>query len=352
MNARTPHPDYELLERCGQGGMGVVYRARDRRLNRIVALKFLNSGEDDSASASALQRFQREAEAIAALNDPGIATIYEAGKWDGSPFLALEFLSGGTLHDRLPARFTLAEILDYSVQLGSALAFAHSKGVLHRDIKPANCMFSGSGVLKLVDFGLAKPVGSDDITQMCIRDRAMDWTGLYHGRQAGVRPTEDDRLRVFPAIDHCHRDAAIRQRLHENILIVGVLHALSLLPERVLVHRDRFFIHEDLADFRLHGIQIVARHQRRRHDCPQAEMRAVLRRRHAAVAHFQHVGIVPMAWAREFGEVGIHVHNGDRTGAVFLALAFPLIQNVGGGAPQISDTRCPCPRLGLSLIHI
>lgn len=165
MNARTPHPDYELLERCGQGGMGVVYRARDRRLNRIVALKFLNSGEDDSASASALQRFQREAEAIAALNDPGIATIYEAGKWDGSPFLALEFLSGGTLHDRFPARFTLAEILDYSVQLGSALAFAHSKGVLHRDIKPANCMFSGSGVLKLVDFGLAKPVGSDDITQ-------------------------------------------------------------------------------------------------------------------------------------------------------------------------------------------
>ena len=145
--------------------MGVVYRARDRRLNRIVALKFLNSGEDDSASASALQRFQREAEAIAALNNPGIATIYEAGKWDGSPFLALEFLSGGTLHDRLPARFTLAEILDYSVQLGSALAFAHSKGVLHRDIKPANCMFTGSGVLKLVDFGLAKPVGSDDITQ-------------------------------------------------------------------------------------------------------------------------------------------------------------------------------------------
>jgi len=145
--------------------MGVVYRARDRRLNRIVALKFLIAGESDAASTSALQRFQREAEAIAALNDPGIATIYEAGKWDGSPFLALEFLSGGTLRDRLPAQFTLAQIRDYAVQLGSALAFAHSKGVLHRDMKPANCMFSDSGVLKLVDFGLAKPVGSDDITQ-------------------------------------------------------------------------------------------------------------------------------------------------------------------------------------------
>src|SRR5271157_214274 len=102
--------------------MGVVYRARDRRLNRIVALKFLIPGED-AASAGALQRFQREAEAIAALNYPGIATIYEAGKWEGSPFLALEFLGGGTLRARLPARFGLAEILDYACQLGSALAF-------------------------------------------------------------------------------------------------------------------------------------------------------------------------------------------------------------------------------------
>ena len=164
MNAKIEHGDYDLLENCGQGGMGVVYRARDRRLNRIVALKFLLTGED-AGSTSALQRFQREAEAIAALNYPGIATIYEAGKWEGSPFLALEFLAGGTLRARLPARFGLAEILDYACQLGDALAFAHSKGVLHRDIKPANCMFNDSGVLKLVDFGLAKPLGSPDLTQ-------------------------------------------------------------------------------------------------------------------------------------------------------------------------------------------
>jgi tetratricopeptide (TPR) repeat protein len=165
VNGRTEHPDYELLERCGQGGMGVVYRARDRRLNRIVALKFLSPGEGDSAFSNALQRFQREAEAIAALNYPGIATIYELGKWDGDPFLALEFLSGGTLRDRLPARFGVAQLIDLSVQLGSALAFAHSKGVLHRDIKPANCMFTEGGILKLVDFGLAKPIGATEITQ-------------------------------------------------------------------------------------------------------------------------------------------------------------------------------------------
>ncbi len=145
--------------------MGVVYRARDRRLNRVVALKFLISGEHDTASAGALQRFQREAEAIAALNFPGIATIYEAGTCEGSPFLALEFLGGGTLRARLPARLGLAEILDFAGQLSCALAFAHSKGVLHRDIKPANCMFNDSGVLKLMDFGLAKPIGADDITQ-------------------------------------------------------------------------------------------------------------------------------------------------------------------------------------------
>ena len=165
MNGRTEHPDYELLERCGQGGMGVVYRARDRRLNRTVALKFLMPGDGDTASSNGLQRFQREAEAIAALNYPGIATIYELGKWDDDPFLALEFLGGGTLRDRLPARFGVAQLIDLSTQLGSALAFAHSKGVLHRDIKPANCMFTEGGVLKLVDFGLAKPIGGDDITQ-------------------------------------------------------------------------------------------------------------------------------------------------------------------------------------------
>ncbi len=169
--------------------MGVVYRARDRRLNRIVALKFLNASDGDSASLAALQRFQREAEAIAALNDPGIATIFEAGEWDGSPFLALEFLSGGTLRDRLPARFSVAEIVHCARQLGSALAFAHSKGILHRDMKPANCMFNGSGVLKLVDFGLAKPLGADDITQPGSTVGTIPYMApeLLHGQAATVR---------------------------------------------------------------------------------------------------------------------------------------------------------------------
>jgi tetratricopeptide (TPR) repeat protein/TolB-like protein len=144
--------------------MGVVYRARDRRLNRVVALKFLIADTSEAGSES-LRRFQREAEAIAALNHAGVATIYESGTWDGSPFLALEFMGGGTLRDRVAAPLSFPEIIDYSTQLGSGLAFAHSRGILHRDIKPANCMFTDSGALKLVDFGLAKLAGAEDLTQ-------------------------------------------------------------------------------------------------------------------------------------------------------------------------------------------
>src|SRR5579862_1082749 len=149
MKGLTEHPHYEILELCGRGGMGVVYRARDRRLNRIVALKFLIDDDGEQDSSSAVQRFRREAAAIAALNHPAIATIFEAGEWDGAPFLALEFLSGGTLRQKSRARrLTPSEIRDYALQLSAGLAFAHSKGILHRDIKPANCIFSEHGDLK------------------------------------------------------------------------------------------------------------------------------------------------------------------------------------------------------------
>jgi tetratricopeptide (TPR) repeat protein/TolB-like protein len=164
MRTWTEHPYYEILDRCGQGGMGIVYRARDRRLNRIVALKFLIADDGEATPTNTLQRFHREAEAIASLNHPSVATIYEAGEWDGSPFLALEFLDGGSLRKHRDVQLSLPTIIDYAGQLGSGLAFAHSKGILHRDIKPGNCMFNAHGALKLVDFGLAKAVGSEDIT--------------------------------------------------------------------------------------------------------------------------------------------------------------------------------------------
>lgn len=161
---RSQHPHYELLERCGQGGMGVVYKARDKRLNRIVALKFL--APDHIGDPDSRRRFQREAEAIAALNHPNIAVLYEIGEWDAEPFLALEFLPGGTIKQVLKLRsLGLSEILSYAYQLGSGLDFAHDKGILHRDIKPSNGMFATHGELKLVDFGLAKWGSSAEITR-------------------------------------------------------------------------------------------------------------------------------------------------------------------------------------------
>jgi tetratricopeptide (TPR) repeat protein/tRNA A-37 threonylcarbamoyl transferase component Bud32 len=144
--------------------MGVVYKARDKQLHRVVALKFLGPRQQTSSDAAA--RFTREAQAIAALNHPHIATLFEAGEWDGEPFLALEFLPNGTLRDRIPAAgLPLAAILQYAGQIGAGLEFAHAQGILHRDIKPANCMFSQLDALKLVDFGLAKWSSAADITQ-------------------------------------------------------------------------------------------------------------------------------------------------------------------------------------------
>jgi serine/threonine protein kinase/tetratricopeptide (TPR) repeat protein len=160
---RNPHPHYEILEQCGQGGMGVVYKALDKRLNRTVALKFLldsRASEDE-----AVKRFHREAEAIAALNHPNIATLYEVGEWDGARFLAMEYLHGGSLVTRTrPGGATYDELCRCAAELGGGLQFAHAKGILHRDVKPGNGMFSEHGVLKLVDFGLAKPGAAEDIT--------------------------------------------------------------------------------------------------------------------------------------------------------------------------------------------
>jgi len=144
--------------------MGVVYRALDHRLNRIVALKFLGPGL--AGSEKALKRFRREAESIAALNHPNIATLYEIGVWGDDPFLAMEFLPGGSLAVRLShGPVSSEELVRYAADLGSGLQFAHAKGILHRDIKPGNAMFSEHGVLKLVDFGLAKSIRTDELTR-------------------------------------------------------------------------------------------------------------------------------------------------------------------------------------------
>ena len=184
-------PGYEILEPLGEGGMGVVYKARQVKLDRIVALKMIRDG--GHARAEALARFRTEAEAIARLQHPNIVQVFEVGEHDGQPFLAMEFCPGGGL-DRKLGRAALPprEAATLMETLAQAMEAAHRARVVHRDLKPANVLLSADGTPKISDFGLARKLDEAGQTQ----------TGAVMGTPSYMAPEQAEGSKeVGPATD-------------------------------------------------------------------------------------------------------------------------------------------------------
>jgi serine/threonine protein kinase len=188
---------YEVLEKLGEGGMGVVYKARDSRLKRFVALKVLPP--EKVADPERKQRFVQEARSASALNHPNIVTVYDIDQSAGVDFIAMEYVEGKTLDGLIGRKgLKLSEALKYAVQIADALAKAHAAGIVHRDLKPANVMVTGDGRAKVLDFGLAKltetaTVSPEDLT---LTEKPSTELGLIVGTVSYMSPEQAEGKKV------------------------------------------------------------------------------------------------------------------------------------------------------------
>ncbi len=159
---KTRLGNYEVLSELGSGGMGEVYKARDLKLGREVAIKVLP--QEMASDSQRLRRFEQDARAASALNHPNIVTIYEIGEHEGTPYIAMEYVKGKTLREILAeGPLPNDKLIRYATQMAEGLAKAHQAGIVHRDLKPENIVISVDGYVKILDFGLAKLLPAGDI---------------------------------------------------------------------------------------------------------------------------------------------------------------------------------------------
>src|SRR6266536_2402230 len=161
ISPNTTIAQYTIVAKIGEGGMGEVYRARDTKLGRDVAIKVLPASLSENIDR--LNRFEQEAQAAGALNHPNILVIFHIGTHDGAPYIVSELLEGETVRERMAgAALPQRKAIDYALQIAHGLAAAHAKGIVHRDLKPDNLFVTNDGRVKILDFGLAKLTGAAD----------------------------------------------------------------------------------------------------------------------------------------------------------------------------------------------
>jgi serine/threonine protein kinase len=262
---------YEIHSTLGAGGMGEVYRARDTRLDREVALKVLPPGW--AAEPHALERFHLEARVIASVNHPHICTVYDVGDHDGSPYLVMELLDGGTLDSRIgDAGLPVEQVIVWGIQLADALDAAHARGIVHRDLKPGNIMVTSRDMVKILDFGVAKLVGTGTSSSVQTAT-ALTRAGMTVGTVAYMAPEQvrgeilDHRADLFALGVVLYEMATGRRAFRgptSGMIIDGILNRLPAPPQSVnpalpsavagiiekLLEKDRELRYQRAADVR------------------------------------------------------------------------------------------------------